>query len=59
LELENNLLFVSIAAYRGPQLIPTIEDCLSKAHHPAHLRFGICRQHALGEKTLPYNRSRS
>jgi hypothetical protein len=51
---QNNLVFVSIAAYRDPQLIPTIEDCLSKALHPEHLRFGICWQHAAGELTPGY-----
>lgn len=51
---ENNLIFVSIAAYRDPQLIPTIADCLVKAHNPAHLRFGVCWQHGPGEATLPY-----
>lgn len=54
MEFENNLVFVSIAAYRDPQLIPTIEDCLSKAHDSARLRFGICWQHAPDEMTLPY-----
>lgn len=46
---ENNLIFVSVAAYRDPQLIPTLEDCLKKASHPEHLRFGICWQHGLEE----------
>ena len=54
MEPENNLVFVSIAAYRDPQLIPTIEDCLSKARNPEHLRFGICWQHGPGEITPPY-----
>jgi UDP-N-acetylglucosamine (GlcNAc):hydroxyproline polypeptide GlcNAc-transferase len=53
LNVRNNLVFISIAAYRDPQLIPTVEDCLSKALHPEHLRFGICWQHAPGELT-PY-----
>ena len=48
LEHENNLIFVSIAAYRDHQLIPTIEDCIGKADNPEHLRFGICWQHAAG-----------
>jgi hypothetical protein len=55
LELENNLVFVSIAAYRDPQLIPTIADCLRKAQHPERLRFGICWQHAPDDTPLPYN----
>ncbi len=55
--MENNLIFVSLAAYRDPQLLPTIEDCLGKAHHPARLRFGICWQHAADEMPLPYKDS--
>ncbi len=45
MQLENDLIFVSIASYRDPQLIPTIADCLKKALDPARLRFGICWQH--------------
>ncbi len=39
------LIFVSIASYRDPQLLPTLRDCLQKASHPERLRFGICWQH--------------
>ena len=49
----NKLIFVSIAAYRDPQLIPTIEDCIVKAKHPERLRFGICWQHDPESDTLP------
>jgi len=45
-------IFVSIAAYRDPELVPTIEDCLGKARHPDDLRFGICWQHT-DDETLP------
>ena len=41
---QNNLIFVSIAAYRDPQLMPTIADCIKKASLPERIRFGICRQ---------------
>ncbi len=54
LEPENDLIFVSIAVYRDPQLIATIEDCLGKADNPARLRIGICWQHAEDELPLPY-----
>ena len=54
MEFENDLIFVSIAAYRDPQLVPTIQDCLSKAHAPARLRFGICWQHGSEATPLPY-----
>jgi hypothetical protein len=42
LQLENDLVFVSIVAYLDPQLIPTIEHSLKKTSDPARLRFGIC-----------------
>ena len=51
---DTDLIFISIAAYRDPQLVPTIEDCIAKAQHPERLRFGICWQHAPQEDTLPY-----
>jgi hypothetical protein len=54
LDVENDLIFVSIAAYRDPQLVPTIEDCLQKALSAERLRFGICWQHAEDESPLPY-----
>jgi hypothetical protein len=38
-------IFVSIAAYRDPELVPTITDCLAKARHPDQLQFGVCWQH--------------
>ena len=37
-------IFIQIASYRDPQLIPTIEDCLSNAADSSRLVFGICRQ---------------
>lgn len=38
-------IFIQIASYRDPQLLPTIRDCIAKAKHPEQLRFGICWQH--------------
>lgn len=40
-----NTIFVQIASYRDPELIPTIKDMLSKATNPNNLRFGICWQY--------------
>jgi Glycosyltransferase (GlcNAc) len=48
------LVFVSIAAYRDPQLRATIADCLAKARQPARLRFGVCWQHGAEESPLPW-----
>jgi hypothetical protein len=42
-------IFVSIASYRDPDLIPTIGDCIRRARWPGQLRFGICWQHGRGE----------
>jgi hypothetical protein len=39
-------IFVQIASYRDPELLPTINDCLDKAKYPNRLTFGICWQHA-------------
>ncbi|HME23866.1 MAG TPA: GlcNAc-transferase family protein [Acetobacteraceae bacterium] len=46
-------IFVSIAAYRDPELAPTIRDCLNRARYPDNLRFGICWQHAVDEPVPP------
>lgn len=39
-------IFVQIASYRDPELVPTIKDCIAKAKHPERLTFGICWQHS-------------
>jgi len=38
-------IFVQIASYRDPQLIPTLESMLENAKYPKNLRIGICRQY--------------
>jgi hypothetical protein len=38
-------IFIQIASYRDPELLPTIRDCISKAKFPDQLTFGICWQH--------------
>ncbi|MGD9765892.1 MAG: GlcNAc-transferase family protein [Candidatus Binatia bacterium] len=37
-------IFVQIAAYRDPELLPTLADCLARAARPERLTFGICWQ---------------
>ena len=37
-------IFVQIASYRDPQLIPTIKDMLEKAKNPKNLILSIARQ---------------
>ncbi|MEI9895486.1 MAG: GlcNAc-transferase family protein [Chthoniobacter sp.] len=46
------MIYVQIAAYRDPELIPTIEDCLAKAKYPNDLTFGICWQKAEDDHSL-------
>ena len=38
-------IFVQLASYRDPQLVPTIVDALIKAKNPERLIFGICWQY--------------
>jgi len=42
-------IFVQIAAYRDPELVPTVLDCIARAKRPDNLRIGICWQFADGE----------
>ncbi len=37
-------IFVQIASYRDPQLVPTIKDMLANAKRPKNLVLGISRQ---------------
>jgi hypothetical protein len=46
-------IFVSVAAYRDPELIPTLLDCVRRARYPADLRFGVCWQHGDNEPAPP------
>lgn len=41
--MEN--IFIQIAAYRDPELLPTLRDCISKAYFPQNLIFSISWQH--------------
>jgi hypothetical protein len=52
-------IFVSIAAYRDPELIPTIEDAFAKASFPHDLRFGVCWQHDEHEPSPPARMGKS
>ena len=38
-------IFVQIAAYRDPQLIPTLNDMINNARKPQHLHVSVCWQH--------------
>ena len=42
--MGNGKIFVQIASYRDPQLIPTIKNMLENAKKPKNLVLSICRQ---------------
>ena len=48
--MGNGKIFIQIASYRDPQLIPTIEDCILKAKNPKKLVFSIAWQHSSEDK---------
>lgn len=39
-------IFISIASYRDPELLPTLRDMMQQATCPANLHIAICWQHA-------------
>ena len=39
-------IFLQIASYRDPELVPTIKDCIAKAKYPKNLVFSIAWQHS-------------
>jgi hypothetical protein len=41
---KNSKIFVQIASYRDPQLIPTIKNMLENAKNPKNITIGIARQ---------------
>lgn len=41
-------IFIQLAAYRDPELLPTIHSALENAQYPARLRFGVCWQYMPG-----------
>ncbi|MFP2516979.1 GlcNAc-transferase family protein [Buttiauxella agrestis] len=46
-----NCIFVSIASYCDPELIPTLRDMIATAEHPKNLHIAVCWQHD-GEESL-------
>lgn len=43
--MPNEKIFIQIASYRDPELIPTLKDCIANAKNPKNLVFGIAWQH--------------
>ncbi len=44
--MRNEKIFIQIASYRDPQLVPTIKDCIQNAKNPENLVFSIAWQHS-------------
>ena len=40
----NKRIFISVAAYKDPELVNTLRDCVNNAKHPENLRFSVCWQ---------------
>lgn len=53
---NNNNIFIQIASYRDPELIPTIEDCIKNAKFPENLKFCIAWQHDQEENIDQYKK---
>ena len=47
-------VFIQIASYRDPQLIPTIDDCIAQAKYPNNLKFCVAWQHGEDENIEKY-----
>jgi len=42
--INNDKIFIQIASYRDPELLPTIQDCIRKSNNPENLVFSIAWQ---------------
>ncbi len=42
--MSNSKIFIQIASYRDPQLVPTLKDMIANAKKPKNLVFSIARQ---------------
>ena len=48
--MKKGKVFLQIASYRDPELLPTIKDCIAKAKCPKNLVFSIAWQHSPDDK---------
>ena len=46
----NSKIFISIASYRDPELLPTIKDCIKRADNPENLVFSIAWQRSVDDE---------
>lgn len=49
-KIKAGKIFVQIASYRDPELLPTLRDCIEKAKFPENLVFSISWQHSIDDK---------
>ena len=52
----NETIFVQVAAYRDPELVPTVIDLIEQAHQPENLHISIAWQHAPDETIEPLSK---
>lgn len=50
-----NTIFLSIASYKDPEILDTINDCINKARYPHRITIGICLQDTT-EKMIEVNK---
>jgi hypothetical protein len=48
--MGNQKIFIQIASYRDPQLLSTLNDCISKSKYPENLVFSIAWQHSVDDE---------
>jgi hypothetical protein len=48
--MDNQKIFIQIASYRDPQLLLTLNDCISKSKYPENLVFSIAWQHSVDDE---------
>jgi hypothetical protein len=44
--MKKSKIFIQIASYRDPLLLPTLKDCIEKSKYPKNLIFSIAWQHS-------------
>jgi hypothetical protein len=54
LAIRLDSIFVQIASYRDPELLPTLVDLIRRCARPERLRIVVCWQHAGDESLVPF-----
>jgi glycosyltransferase involved in cell wall biosynthesis len=48
--MDNEKIFIQIASYRDPQLLPTLRNCVAMSKYPENLVFSIAWQHSVEDE---------